>query len=154
EVTLPDGTIVQLGVNEYEGGTIHPQGYVYLERFRLDGDIVCFLYRLNDTLSLEKRIWMEYGQNTTYVQYILHGSCEPLPVGVEASARVGQAHSALTAPARSVVLKLFPFCLSRDYHSTTQGATDWHFLVDNQKSCCRVRAYEGAPSYHMVADPD
>jgi glycogen debranching enzyme len=145
EVTLPDGTVVQLGVNEYKGGTIHPQGYVYLESFCLDGDIVCFLYRLSAALSLEKRIWMEYGQNATYVQYILHDSCEALPVGGEARP---------TAHARSVVLKLFPFCLSRDYHSTTQGAADWHFLVDNQKSSCRVRAYEGAPSCHMVADPD
>jgi glycogen debranching enzyme len=143
EVTLPDGKVMQLGVNEYKGGAIHPQGYVYLETVYLHGDVVCFLYRLRDNLSLEKRVWMEYGQNTTYVQYMLRGSLE----SAEETGQ-GQAQSL-----RSVTLKLFPFCLSRDYHSTTQGAADWHFFIDNRGSRCRVRAYDGAPVYHMVADP-
>src|SRR5437868_6898280 len=29
EVTLPDGKIIQLGVNEYQGGTIDPHGYLH-----------------------------------------------------------------------------------------------------------------------------
>ncbi len=164
EVTLPDGKVVQLGVNEYKGGAIHPQGYVYLETVYLDGDIVCFVYRLSERLSLEKRVWMEYGQNTTYVQYILHDSFEsPGETGqVAVGAGRGQAPPLLPPvqslqspayPVRSVTLTLFPFCLSRDYHSTTQGAADWHFFVDNQRSHCRIRAYDGAPIYHVVADP-
>jgi glycogen debranching enzyme len=140
-VTLPDGQSMQLGVNEYQGGVIDPRGYTYLETVYLDGDVVCFTYHLSENLSLEKRVWMEYGQNTTYVQYMLHGSFESLP---------GSTGSTSTP---SVSLKLFPFCLSRDYHSTTQGSADWRFFVDNQQNRCRVRAYDGAPIYHMVAEP-
>src|SRR5947207_8016429 len=161
EVTLPDGKIMQMGVNEYKGGTIHPHGYVYLERVCLDGDIVCFMYRLSETLSLEKRIWMEYGRNTTYVQYILHDTSvgtgpdrgEPYPPQGICRAAVPSVCPSTYDRSSSVILKLFPFCLARDYHSTTQGAADWHFHVDNQKNRCRVRAYDGAPVYHLVADP-
>jgi predicted glycogen debranching enzyme len=135
EVTLPDGRLLKLGVNEYQPGVIDPHGYMYLEMVSLEGDIPCFTYQLTETLTLEKRIWMEYGQNTTYVQYSLRGVLHN-----------EQRETPLT-------LTLFPFCLSRDYHSTTQGSPDWHFLVDNQVNRCRVRAFEGAPSYQMVANP-
>jgi predicted glycogen debranching enzyme len=135
EVTLPDGRLLKLGVNEYQPGVIDPHGYMYLETVSLEGDIPCFTYQLTETLTLEKRIWMEYGQNTTYVQYSLRGVLNN-----------EQRETPLT-------LTLFPFCLSRDYHSTTQGSPDWHFLVDNQGNHCRIRAFDGAPSYQLVANP-
>jgi predicted glycogen debranching enzyme len=131
EVTLPGGQTLKLGVNEYQGGVIDPQGYTYLESVTLEGDIPCFRYRLAETLELEKRVWMEYGQNTTYVQYMLRGMFE-------------QSDDAL-------ILTLIPFCLSRDYHGTTQGAEGWRFLVDAQANRCSIRAYEGAPAYQLVA---
>ncbi len=135
EVELPGGQLCKLGVNEYQDGTIDPQGFLYLDTVSLEGDIPCFTYRLGDHLTLDKRIWMEYGQNTTYVQYMAHGTA-----GDEAS----------DAP---IWLTLFPFCLSRDHHSTTQGALDWHFLVENLGNRCRVRAFEGAPIYYLIAGP-
>ncbi|MBV9021487.1 MAG: glycogen debranching enzyme family protein [Chloroflexi bacterium] len=135
EVTLPNEQSFRLGVNEYRDGTIDPQGYHYLESVSLEGDVACFTYRLTEALTLEKRIWMEYGQNITYVQYIFHGV---LPA--ENS----------NAP---ITLSLSPFCLTRDYHGVTHGAPDWHFLVDQQDNRCRVRAYESAPSFQLVAEP-
>ena len=135
EVELPGGQLCKLGVNEYQDGTINPQGFLYLDSVSLEGDIPCFTYRLDDHLTLDKRIWMEYGQNTTYVQYMAHGTAD-----IEAS----------DAP---IWLTLFPFCLSRDHHSTTQGALDWHFLVENLGNRCRVRAFEGAPIYYLIAGP-
>lgn len=135
EVELPGGQRCKLGVNEYQDGTIDPQGFLYLDSVSLEGDIPCFTYRLGDYLTLDKRIWMEYGQNTTYVQYIAHGTTD-----AEAS----------DAP---IWLTLSPFCLSRDHHSITQGAPDWHFLVENQGNRCRVRAFEGAPIYYLIAGP-
>src|SRR5439155_21233733 len=68
-VRLPNGHTLNLGTNEYQDGTIDPQGYQYLDTLALESDIPCFTYTLGESLSLEKRIWMEYGQNTTYVQY-------------------------------------------------------------------------------------
>jgi predicted glycogen debranching enzyme len=137
EVTLPDGQTRKLGVNKYKDGTIDPQGYQYLEWVGLEGDIPYFIYRLSETLTLEKRIWMEYGQNTTYVQYMLQGSLD------EESEKNTQ----------PLTLNLLPFCLSRDYHATTQGAQDWRFLIDHEGSRYRMRAYEGAPAVYIIAGP-
>src|SRR5881397_3764456 len=61
EVTLPDGRVLKLGVNEYQPGVIDPEGYMYLETVALEGDIPCFTYQLTEMLTLEKRVWMEYG---------------------------------------------------------------------------------------------
>ena len=135
EIELPGGQQLKLGVNEYHDGTIDPQGYQYLESVSLEGDILYFIYRLEDNLTLHKRVWMEYGQNTTYVQYTLHGAYED------------------ETDETPLILTLSPFCLSRDHHVTTQGAADWHFLVDNEGNLCRVRAFDGAPIYYLIAGP-
>ncbi len=135
ELVLSDGRTFSLGVNEYQGGVIDPRGNVHLESVTLEGDIVCFIYRLTDTLTLEKRVWMEYGQNTTYVRYMLRGI-----IGT------GQENS-------SLVLTLIPFCLLRDYHATTKGANDWQFNVDSQGGRCQIHAFEGAPPYQLLTGP-
>ncbi|GCF08597.1 amylo-alpha-1,6-glucosidase [Dictyobacter arantiisoli] len=144
---LPSGERLALGVNEYAGGIIEPAGNSYLDSVVLDGDIPCFFYRLSETLMLEKRIWMEYGQNITYIQYMLHGAFdeERELSGVEIAGEYTW---------HSLILEVSPFCLSRDYHSVTTGADDWHFLVECQEQRCRIRAYDGAPAYHLIADPN
>jgi predicted glycogen debranching enzyme len=126
-------TLYKLGVNEYQDGTIDPAGYTYLESFALEGDIPCFTYRLNEHVTLEKRVWMEYGQNTTYVQYDLRSILDE------------------EASSATFTLKLFPFCLSRDHHSTTQGNTDWRFQVENEGHSCLIRANAGSHPYHLIA---
>jgi glycogen debranching enzyme len=137
EVTLPDGNVLKLGVNEYqESDVVDPQGHRYLDSVALEGDIPCFRYRLTETLSLEKRIWMEYGQNTTYVQYIVHSS-----------------EQEQDAAEQAIKISLLPFCVARDYHATLKGDESWHFLVEGQGNRCRVQAYDSAPSFHMVGDP-
>jgi predicted glycogen debranching enzyme len=135
EVELPGGQQLKLGVNEYHDGTIDPQGYQYLQSVSLEGDMLYFIYRLEDNLTLHKRVWMEYGQNTTYMQYTLHGTHED---------EMDEAPLKLT---------LSPFCLSRDHHTTTQGAADWHFLVENEGNLCRVRAFDSAPIHYLIAGP-
>src|SRR6266480_1323563 len=133
-VELADGNLLKLGVNEYRDGTIDPQGYNYLETFSLEADVPCFRYRLNENIVLEKRVWMEYGQNTAYVQYTLSTA------------------TASAADNEPLVLTISPFCLYRNHHSTTHGDANWHFLVENQGNRCRVRPYEGAPAYVLVLE--
>ncbi len=135
EVTLSSGAVLRLGVNEYQDGTIDPQGYHFLETFTLEGDVACLRYALNEALFLEKRIWMEYGKNTTYVQYTLNASF---------------ANEADSTP---LTLTLYPFCLYRSHHSTTRGAANWRFLVAGQGNRCQVRAYQEAPQYTLTAGP-
>jgi len=145
EIRFPDGQTLALGVNEYQGGALDPRGNTSLESFSLEGDVARFLYRLSETLTLEKRVWMEYGQNTTYVQYMLHGSFTPSFSPME---------NEQDEMFNSLSLTLSPFCVSRDYHDTTQGAVDLHFRVDNQSNHYQVQAFENAVTYQLVVAPE
>ena len=134
-IELAGKRVLKLGVNEYHDGTIDPQGYNYLDTVSLEADVPCFRYRLDEKITLEKRIWMEYGQNTTYVQYAL--SAAPAAVASDAS----------------IALTLTPYCLYRIHHSTTHGDANWHFLVEDQGNRSRIRAYDGAPAYFIILGP-
>lgn len=140
EVTLPNGDLLKLGVNEYRDGTLDPIGNVHLATCFLEGDIPCFVYHLTDSVFLEKRIWMEYGQNTTYVQYSLRGTF------------MNDQNGTADAHQDALTVTLLPFCLARDYHSTTHGTVDWQFQVENQGNKCVVRAYPDAPACYLLAD--
>lgn len=131
EISLPAGQTLQLGVNEYQDGTIAPQGYHYLTSFALESDIPCFTYELAENLWLEKRIWMEYSQNTTYVQYLLRDPFNQ------------------TGTADPLMLTLLPFCLYRDHHTNTQGQKDWHFLVKSLGNGCQIVVHENAQPYQL-----
>ncbi|MDH5700375.1 MAG: amylo-alpha-1,6-glucosidase, partial [Nitrospirota bacterium] len=86
--------IVQLSTNHWHGGTVAPTGVLFLERFRLEGTTPVWTFAIADA-QLEKRIWMEPGENTTYVAYsFVRGS---LPIR----------------------LHLRAFINHRDYHGTT-----------------------------------
>src|SRR6266702_4342816 len=78
---------------------------------------------------------MEYGQNTTYVQYALSAA---------------SAHVANVGP---LTLTFNPFCVYRSHHATTHGDSNWHFLVENQGNRCRICAYEEAPACVLVLEP-
>ena len=134
-IELADKSVLKLGVNEYRDGTIDPQGYDYLDTFTLEADVPCFRYQLDENITLEKRVWMEYGQNTTYVQYALSAA---------------SAHVANVGP---LTLTFTPFCVYRSHHATTHGDANWHFLVENQGNRCRIRAYEEAPACVLVLGP-
>ena len=88
------GQIVQLSTNHWHGGTAAPTGFVFLERFHLEGTTPVWTFALADA-QLEKRIWMEPGENTTYVRYALVRGSLPIRLHLRA------------------------FINYRDYHSTT-----------------------------------
>jgi predicted glycogen debranching enzyme len=134
-IELPDKSVLKLGVNEYRDGTIDPQGYTYLDTFSLEADVPCFRYQLNENITLEKRVWMEYGQNTTYVQYALTAA---------------PAQTTNTGP---LTLTFTPYCVYRSHHATTHGDANWHFLVESHGNRCRIRTYEEAPACMLVLGP-
>lgn len=59
-----------LFTNRWGGGAIEPQGYVHIESFHLDGRMPVWRFAIGDR-TLEIRVWMEPGANTTYVAYRL-----------------------------------------------------------------------------------
>ncbi|HEV2236646.1 MAG TPA: amylo-alpha-1,6-glucosidase [Ktedonobacterales bacterium] len=132
DVTLSDGRAFALGTNEYEDGTIAPTGYHYLDGCAMEGSILFVRYQLDGDLTLEKRVWMEHGRNTSFVQYRLgDGPVAPEPV----------------------TLRLTPYCVTRDYHTHQRGDAGWRFLVNAEPGGCRVQARADAPAFRLNAGP-
>lgn len=116
----------ELGCNAWKDGTISPQGYLLLEHFYLDGTIPTWHYVCADGL-LEKRIWMEQGQNLTYVQYRLARSSQPIDLSLKALVNY------------------------RDYHCVTQ-AEDWQMQIQPIAQGVLVQAFPGAQPIYLQAD--
>lgn len=115
-----------LYVNRWTGGVLKPNGHQQLEQFRLEGTTPVWTFAIADAL-LEKRIWMQQGANTTYVQYRLTRSTAPL-----------------TLNARALVNY-------RNYH-TNSHADDWQMKIESVKRGLKVTAYDGAIPYYLLSD--
>src|SRR5581483_8610315 len=81
----------ELGCNEYQNGTIHPAGFRYLSSFDLERGIPTWEFAF-EGWRLQKKVWQEQGQNTTFVRYLL----------LEAGS--------------ACRLELTPLCAYRDFH--------------------------------------
>ena len=119
-----DGHDYPLFSNRWANGTIDPHGYRHIERFYLDGTTPVWTYALGDAL-VQKRIWMQPGANTTYVQFKLLRGARPLM---------------LTARA------LVDY---RDHHAETH-ALDWHMRVDPVAHGVQVTAFDGATPVRVL----
>ena len=115
-----------LSTEEYADGTIDPHGYDYLESFYLDGTLPVWTFALDDA-SLERRVWMAYGSNTTYVSYHVVRADGP------------------------VNLTVTPLVTYHDYHSLSSGH-GWQPGVAQEAHGIVVTAFEGAVPYHLLSD--
>ncbi len=113
-----------LSCYEYGDGTIDPHGYRHLESFRLEGLLPVWHFALADAL-LERRVWMAYGENTTYVTYRV----------LRASARLD--------------LAITPLVTYRDFHSL--GSPPDAPQVEVTERAVMVRAFDGAQPYRLQA---
>src|SRR5215471_1492879 len=107
-----------LSTNRWTDGTLDPEGYRHIERFRLDGTTPVWTFTCADAL-LEKRLWMQQGSNTTYIRYSL----------VRASS--------------SLELELKALVNYRGYHASTHAA-QWRMNIEPIEYGLRVLAFEGA----------
>ncbi len=112
-----DSTRYPLSTHEFAEGTISPDGFRYLEAFRLDGMLPVWIHALADAL-LEKSIWMVHGENTSCVRY------------------------RLLRAARPADLELTPLLTYRDVHSLRAGG-GWRPDIDAGGDWCRVRPADG-----------
>jgi predicted glycogen debranching enzyme len=120
------GLTRSLFVNRWSDGVVDPSGYLDLEAFRLDGTTPVWTYACADAL-LEKRIFMEPGANTTYVQYrLLRGE----------------------GPATLEIKTLVNY---RDYHATTRG-DGWQMRIEPVAHGLRVVAFDGARPVVLLAE--
>lgn len=86
------GRFYPLYINHWANDTIEPNGHYHLNRFHLEGTTPVWTYGLANAL-LEKRIWMEPGANTTYIQYRLARATGPLTLQTKAFANYRDYHS-------------------------------------------------------------
>ncbi|MCW6035807.1 amylo-alpha-1,6-glucosidase [Spirulina subsalsa FACHB-351] len=106
--------------------TVFPRGYQWIERFHLDGTIPVWTFACGDSL-LEKRVWMEQGQNTTYIRYTVKRASAPL------------------------TLQCGVFVNYRDSHYDTRR-NDWPMDVDVVDKGLKVVAFpEAVPLYVLTA---
>ncbi len=110
------GRQFELSANQYPG-MVHPAGYRYLVRFRLD-PFPIFTYGV-DEATVEKSVFMVNGENTVVVRY-----------------RLEAGHARLT---------LRPLIAFRDYHSTTHENPSLDSHVSSERGAAMVRPYTGLP---------
>ncbi len=120
------GQWVDLDLNFWAGGVTSPLGHLHLESFELEGGVPVWTWALGST-RLEKRVWMEQGQNTTYVQYRL--AAAPGPV--------------------TLALRALVNC--RDHHDTSSHG-EWAARTETVTGGLMVRAHEKAPALWMFAE--
>jgi glycogen debranching enzyme len=125
EVQYDDKTYA-LATDRWRGGVIAPQGYVHLIEFRLEGTVPVWALGCGDAL-LERRVWMEHGENRTYVSY-----------------RAVRARTPLR-------LTLHAFANHRDLHSVTH-AGNWTMNVTATASGIRIVPFDGAMTIELRAD--
>lgn len=124
EVTVQyRGETFCLFANEYADGTIAPQGYVYLDRFCLEGGTPVWRYAIRDAV-IEKRILMQPGHNVTYL-----------------TVRVLRASELLE-------FELVPLCTYRGYHHHGHGG--WEPAVVAVPHGFEINAFPGAHPYRVT----
>ena len=123
EIVRYGGGEFALATHRWASGAVEPKGFQYIDNFRLDGTTPVWTYALAGAL-LEKRVWMQQGANTTFVQYtLLHGAA---PVEIELNALVNY----------------------RDFHASTH-AGDWRMRIDAIERGVKVVAFDGALPFYL-----
>jgi predicted glycogen debranching enzyme len=89
-----DGVEHPLDGDRWAGGVVQAPGLAHLESFALEDSVPVWTYALGDT-RLEKRVWMEQGENTTYVQYRLTAGHAPVTLRLRALVNFRDAHETL-----------------------------------------------------------
>lgn len=84
DATLHDGEkSYPLFSNHWRSGAVEPRGHVHIESFRLDGTMPIWRFTIDD-LIIEQCIWMEHGQNTTYIAWRLVNEIDrPITITVD-----------------------------------------------------------------------
>jgi len=128
EMVQYDRHFYPLYTNRWADGTVAPQGYRDLESFALDGTIPTWTFACADAL-LDKRIWMQSGENTTYIRYTLRRGSNPL------------------------ILSCKAFANYRDFHSETYGG-DWQMQIEAVERGVCVRAFPTATPFYLFAQAE
>lgn len=126
ETVRYQGREIPLYADHRGAAGVMPTGFRRLDRFRLDGTVPVWTFAFSDGL-LEKRVWMEPGENTTYVRYDLLRAYEPVALHIDLLAN------------------------HRDYHGNTR-AGDWPGRAEALGDGVRFSPSEGAEPLFVRSD--
>jgi predicted glycogen debranching enzyme len=125
ETALYDEQSHPLHTNRWATGAVEPQGYRHIERFVLEGTVPVWRFACADAL-LEKRVWMQQGANTTYVQYTLLRATQPLTLSLKALVNY------------------------RDHHGDTQ-ANGWQMRIEPIEQGISILAFPEAMPFYLLS---
>ena len=128
ETLFLDGQGFDLSANRYPG-VVHPQGFRYLKRFRLD-PFPIFTYEV-EGIEIEKSVFMIHGENSTVIHYELTKNDHP------------------ESP-RNLRLEARPLIAFRDYHSTTHENGALNPIVEQSPRLAAVAPYQGLPPLYLA----
>ncbi len=107
-------------------GPFEPPGFHYLEHFHLEGTTPVWTYACADA-RLEKRLWMQRGENTTYIRYDLRQGNLPLTLSIKVLANY------------------------KDFHHNIH-AGDWQMQVESIPLGLKILAFAGAKPFYVLSD--
>ncbi|MFK8185587.1 MAG: amylo-alpha-1,6-glucosidase [Phormidesmis sp.] len=116
-----------LSSDRWSGGTTTGHGYNNTQSFRLEGTTPTWTYACADAL-LEKRIWMQQGENTTYVRYTLRRA---------------------SATFRLTIKAIINY---RDHHHITQSTVNgktWRIQTQAHPRGLKVVAFDNAIPFYL-----
>jgi predicted glycogen debranching enzyme len=91
-----------LAANRWVDDTVAPQGYLQIESFRLEGTTPVWNFAFADGL-LSKRIWMQQGENTTYIRYHYQRGSQPLSLSLKALVNYRNHHGGTNSGAQAQI---------------------------------------------------
>jgi predicted glycogen debranching enzyme len=126
EEVIYDGCEYPLSANRWSSQDISPTGYRYIEKFYLEKMIPTWHFACGDAL-IEKKIWMEWGSNTTYVHYKVLRACLPVKLFLKAIVNY------------------------RGYHDLTH-AGNWRMAIAPLPKGLRIQAFDKATPFYLLSD--
>ncbi len=122
------GHYYPLFVNRWSDGPslVEPNGFENINRFHLEGTTPVWTFACANAL-LEKRIWMQPGANTTYLNYRLTRATGPM------------------------LLQAKAFASFRDYHSTLM-INDWQPEIYPIERGVRIHMFDDAQPFYLFSD--
>jgi predicted glycogen debranching enzyme len=128
ETLFIDGKRFDLSANCYPG-VVHPQGFRYLKKFRLEPFPV-FTYEI-EGIEIEKCVFMIHAENSTVIHYQLRKNNRPdIPNNFQ--------------------LEIRPLIAFRDYHGTTHENGGINPTVQERCGLATVTPYQGLPALHLA----
>lgn len=126
ETVAYGGARYALSCDRWAGDRVTPDGTRHIEHFELEGTIPTWVYAVGDALLI-KRVWMEQGENTTYIRYCLKRASGPLNLTVKALINY------------------------RNHHHSTRSA-GWQMAVDEMPRGIKVMAHPEAVPFVVISD--